>query len=115
MPQSLARIWLDVSFSIKDRCPYPQDDGFRDELFRMIGYQVSQSGCVAVRTVGWHDHILLVCGLSRIVTVASLVEHVKVETSKWAKHADRGFSTFSWQSGYGVFSLSQSNLATVVD
>ena len=115
MPQSLARIWLHVVFSIKDRCTYLLDDGFRDELFRMIGRQVKQIGCVAVRTGGWHDHSHLVCGLSRIVTVASFVEHVKVEKSKWAKHADRGFSTFSWQSGYGVFSVSQSNLAAVVN
>jgi hypothetical protein len=49
------------------------------------------------------------------VTVAALVEHVKVETSKWAKTAAHDCSLFSGQSGYGAFSVSQSNLQTVVD
>jgi len=32
-----------------------------------------------------------------------------------AKKGTRGSSTFSWQSGYGAFSVSQSNLETVVE
>ena len=115
MPQSLARIWLHVVFSTKERRAYLQHDGFRDEMFRMIGYHVNQIGCVAVCAGGWHDHVHYVCGLSRTVTVASLVEHVKIETSKWAKKAVQGVSTFSWQSGYGAFSVSQSNLSEVVE
>ena len=115
MPQSLARIWLHIVFSTADRRADLQRDGFRDEMLRMIGHQVNETGCTAVRTGGWHDHVHLVCGLSRTVTVASLVEHVKVETSKWAKKATHGIATFSWQSGYGAFSVSQSNLTTVVD
>jgi lipoate-protein ligase A len=53
-------------------------------------------------------------GLSRTESIAALVEHVKVETSKWAKRAENGVETFSWQTGYGAFSVSQSNLGAVV-
>ena len=112
MPQSLARIWLHIVFSTKDRRMYLQHDAFRDEMFRMVGHHVNAAGCVAVRAGGWHDH--LVCGLSRTVTVASLVEQVKVETSKRAKSAVDGVSAFAWQAGYSVFSVSQSSLSKVV-
>ena len=115
MPQSLARIWLHVVFSTKDRKTYLQDNHFRDEMLHMIGHHVNQTGCIAVRTGGWIDHIHCLCGLSRTVTVANLVEQVKVETSKWAKAAKGGVPTFAWQSGYGVFSVSQSNLAQVIE
>jgi hypothetical protein len=81
----------------------------------MIGHHVNEIGCTAVRAGAWIDHVHIVCGLSRTVTVAALVEHVKVETSKWAKGVANGSSTFSWQSGYGAFSISQSNLDSVVD
>ena len=81
----------------------------------MISHHVNQMGCVAVRTGGWHDHIHLVCGFSRTVTIAALVEHVKVESSKWAKTAVQGVSTFSWQSGYAAFSVSQSNIEAVIE
>lgn len=56
-----------------------------------------------------------VCGLSRTVTIAQLVEHVKSETSKWAKKPPLGAPAFAWQSGYGVFSVSPSNLNAVTE
>ena len=115
MPQSLARIWLHVTFSTKERRAYLQGDDFRDEMLSILFHQVERAGCIPLHTGGWIDHVHLVCGLSRTVTVASLVEHVKVETSKWAKSATHGSTTFSWQSGYGAFSVSQSNLDHVVD
>ena len=46
--------------------------------------------------------------ISEIQTIAKLVEQVKTETSKWAKKAIGGRSTFSWQAGYGAFSVSHS-------
>ena len=115
MPQSLSRVWLHLVFSTKDRRAYLQRDDFRDEMFRMLGHHVEQAGCVPLRVGGWIDHVHIVCGLSRTVTIAKLVEHVKTETSKWAKHAPHGVLTFSWQEGYGAFSVSQSILSQVVD
>lgn len=44
--------------------------------------------------------------------MAQLVEHVKTETSRWAK--DRN-PTVAWQTGYAVFSVSQSNLNRVIE
>jgi putative transposase len=115
MSQSLARVWLHVVFSTKDRRAFLQHDGFRDEICRMLGYHVNEIGCHALRAGAWIDHVHVVCGLSRTVAIAALVEHVKVETSKWAKNSPHGSSLFSWQSGYGAFSVSQSNLPAVVD
>ncbi len=115
MPQSLARVWLHLVFSTKERRAYLQQEPFREEMFRMLSHHVEQSGCVPVRSGGWIDHVHLVCGLSRTVTIAQLVENVKTETSKWAKKEPHSVSTFSWQAGYGAFSVSQSNLSRVVE
>lgn len=57
----------------------------------------------------------IVCGLSRTTTIAKLVEHVKIETSKWAKKAASGSPLFTWQAGYGAFSVSQSLLDRVIE
>ncbi len=60
-------------------------------------------------SVGGHiDHVQLLVGLSRTITIAQLVETIKTETSKWAKKAEGGTALFSWQSGYGAFSVSHS-------
>jgi len=82
MPQSLARIWVHVVFSTKDCHAYLRHEGFRAEMFRMIGHYVNEAGCIAVRAGGWHDHIPLVRGLSRTVEMATLIEKVKMETSR---------------------------------
>ena len=91
-----------------------QDEPFRDEMFRMLAHRVKESGCVSASVGGFTDHVHLLAGLSRTMTIAKLVENVKTETSKWAKDATRGTSFFAWQSGYGAFSVSHSQ-RNVVD
>jgi hypothetical protein len=42
-----------------------------------------------------------------------LVEVIKSQTSKWAKNTSGGNKDFAWQQGYGVFSVSHSNVDDV--
>ena len=114
MPQSLSQVWLHVVFSTEDRRAFMQNPEFRDVMFRMLSHHVGEVGCFPKLTGGWVDHVHIVCGLSRTVTIAKLVEDIKTETSKWAKKNPRGSRAFSWQAGYGAFSISQSNLDRVL-
>jgi hypothetical protein len=43
-----------------------------------------------------------------------VVEEVKKSSSKWMK-ADGGVPNFSWQNGYGAFSVSESHREKVID
>ena len=115
MPQSLSQVWLHLVFSTKDRRAFLQHEEFREEMFRMLSHHVKEAGCFPIRAGGWIDHVHVVCGLSRTVSISKLVEHVKTETSKWAKKAKNGTPAFTWQVGYGVFSVSQSNLDDVIE
>ena len=108
MAQSLSQIWLHVVFSTKHRRAYLQNETFRNQMFRMIAHHVKQVGCISASVGGFIDHVHLLVGLPRTVTVASLLQHVKTETSKWAKASNHGSPTFLWQTGYGVFSVSHS-------
>ena len=56
-------------------------------------------------------HVL--CNLSRTLPVVKIVEELKKSSSKWVKEQGEGFMGFYWQAGYGVFSVSQSNVETV--
>jgi putative transposase len=115
MPQSLARIWLHIVFSTKERRAYLQNETIRDEMFRMLGHHASEAGCPPARVGGWIDHVHILCGLARTVTVAQLVEVLKRETSKWVKQRAADLGLFSWQNGYGAFSVSQSNVDQVIE
>jgi REP element-mobilizing transposase RayT len=115
MPQSLARIWLHIVFSTKDRRAYLQNSEVREEMFCMLGHHAKEANCPPLRVGGWHDHVHVLCALSRTVTVADLVEMMKRETSKWAKQRSADLSNFYWQCGYGAFSVSQSLVDSVVE
>jgi putative transposase len=115
MPQSLARIWLHIVFSTGERRAFLQNAELREEMFRMLGYHAKEAGCPPVRVGGWIDHVHVLCGLSRTVTVAELVEVLKRETSKWIKQRAADQGTFHWQNGYSVFSVSQSLVNQVAE
>ncbi|MCC6123842.1 MAG: IS200/IS605 family transposase [Pirellulales bacterium] len=115
MPQSLARIWLHVVFSTKERRAYLQNERIRDELFRLLGHHASAIDCQPARVGGWIDHVHVLCGLARTMTVAQLIEHVKTESSKRIKDRAADLSSFRWQNGYGAFSVSQSNVDQVIE
>jgi len=52
------------------------------------------------------DQVHLLCGLSRKISLAEWVKHLKTSSSKILK--GKGHDGFSWQSGYGAFSVSPS-------
>jgi len=114
MPQSLARVWLHITFSTNGRRAYLQNPEIREEMFRMLSHCAQEMKCPPARSGGWVDHVHILCGLARTVSIAALVEQLKVETSKWVKRRVPGMQMFHWQAGYGVFSVSQSEVDKVI-
>lgn len=113
MPQSLAQVWIHLVFSTKDRRPFLQNESLRTEMFKMLTHHVKESGCLSASVGGHIDHVHLLIGLSRTITIAKLVEEIKKETSKWIKSHPKGTQLFQWQACYGVFSVSHSMLDIV--
>jgi REP element-mobilizing transposase RayT len=68
-----------------------------------------ESPALIINSVNDHVHILR--QLSKNIAVCKLVEEVKKSSSKWMK--TQGIQLFAWQNGYGVFSVSQSNVVAV--
>ena len=110
MPQSLANILIHAIWSVKERRPLI-GDGVRAGLH---GYMAGilkniESPALIINSVDDHIHVL--CQLSKNLAACKLVEEVKKSSSKWMK--EQGVLDFSWQNGYGVFSVSQSNVNAV--
>jgi putative transposase len=60
------------------------------------------------------DHVHIVTTLSRTLSQAQFIEQIKKPSSKWIKALDARCSGFFWQRGYGVFSVSSSQLEAVL-
>ena len=69
--------------------------------------------CEPILLNGVEDHIHVLCNLSRNLAVAKVVEELKKSSSKWIKTQGSEYKDFHWQTGYGVFSVSQSNVEAV--
>ncbi len=109
MPQSLSLVVVHVIFSTKDRRPFI-DSETRPKLHAYLATVARNIGCEAYRVGGVADHVHLAIRLSRTVTIADLVETLKVSSSKWMKAQAPGLAEFSWQRGYTCFSIGPADL-----
>ena len=113
MGQSLAQIYLHLVFSTKDRRPYLQHRPLREELHRYLGGTCRALDSPALIVGGVADHVHLLCRLSRTLTVATFLQELKRESSKWIKGKDAELADFHWQNGYGAFSISPAHVEPV--
>ncbi len=114
MPQSLASILVHVIFSTKDRRRLIVP-GVEGEMWKYLGGTCGKVGCPSQRVGGDEDHVHILCTLGRTISIAKLVEEIKTGSSKWIKSKGPEFSSFAWQSGYGAFSVGQSQPPQVID
>jgi REP element-mobilizing transposase RayT len=109
MPQSLSIVIVHVIFSAKDRRPF-LDPETRPKLHAYLATVARNVDCEAYRVGGVADHVHLAIRLSRTMTIARLVETLKTSSSKWLKTQSPALAAFSWQRGYGCFSVGPSDL-----
>jgi REP element-mobilizing transposase RayT len=110
MPQSLSYLLIHIIFSTKDRTPYLQDRESRARLHAYLATIVRDDECECFCAGGVADHVHLAIRLSRTITVAKLVEHLKTSSSRWVKEEGLASQAFAWQRGYAAFSVGPSDL-----
>jgi putative transposase len=113
MAQSLSNVAIHITFSTKNRDSYFTDKTIREELHAYIGGTCKALGCPVITVGGTTDHVHILCLLGRTKTISDLLKEMKIESSKWLKTKSPSLRRFSWQSGYGVFSVSNSTIETV--
>jgi putative transposase len=113
MPQSLSKILLHLVFSTKNRRPWI-DEAIRADLHAYLAGTCRAIGSDAHRVGGTEDHIHIACSLPRTLTISKLLEEIKTSSSVWAKQKGPSYAGFSWQAGYGAFSLGQSQMPSLL-
>jgi putative transposase len=112
MPQSLSSILIHLIFSTKNREPFITPD-IENELYPYMATIFKAMKSPALIINGTDDHVHTLHFLSRVITIADLVEEVKTKSSKWIKTKGQEFRSFHWQNGYGAFSIGQSQVPAV--
>jgi len=104
---------MHVIFSTKERRAILRPE-VRDALLHYVHGVARNVGVEIVRAnaVGDHVHMLLV--VKPAVAVSDVVRAIKANASRWIHETYADLGDFAWQSGFGVFSVSESAVAEVV-
>jgi|SRR5690554_40158 len=112
MSQSLVKNYIHIVFSTKHRnpCIHPP---YQEKLHAYIAGICNNLECHVLIVGGYTDHIHILCMLSKKVALMTLVQKVKANASRWMKDQDKSLYNFSWQNGYGAFSVKSSETDVV--
>jgi putative transposase len=113
MAHSYSVAFLHLVFSTKMRVPYLADGAIRNEAHLYMGGISRGLGCEPLITGGAEDHIHILARLGRTIPIANWVKEIKRMSSIWISDRLPTSDAFAWQTGYGVFSVSKSNVETV--
>ena len=109
MARTPIEIYLHIVFSTKDRANTIRPE-IEAELHRYMAGIVANldSRCVAIN--GTENHVHMLVSLGKTMATSNLVREVKKGSTSWLKREDSVSSVFSWQDGYGGFSVGRSDL-----
>jgi REP element-mobilizing transposase RayT len=99
-----------IIFSTKHRTPIILDN-FKDELHAYIGGIAKGEGTLLLCIGGMPDHLHMMIRIKPIHSLSELMQRIKGKSSKWINQKRYTRSKFYWQSGYGAFSVSESQLS----
>lgn len=106
MAHTYASNFIHCVFSTKHRCPLIPA-ARASELYAYLGGIANGEGFSLISAGGTPNHVHVLLVLPSSITLAHAVQKLKGSSSRWM---GRGFSR---QEGYGAFSVSPSQVATV--
>lgn len=114
MANTYTNLVYHIVFSTKHREPLITND-LREELYKYIGGIFRAEGGALLKIGGTPDHVHLLVKLKAAHSVSEIMRKVKANSSKWINENKKTMGRFSWQTGYGAFSVSESRVGAVID
>lgn len=113
MANTFTSLHYHVVYSTKLRHPWITAD-IEQRIWEYLGGIARQNNIKALQIGGIENHVHLVLGASPAIAVSKVVQLIKGGSSKWIHESFPFLNDFCWQDGYGAFSISKSQLPTVI-
>ena|SRR2546423_11284735 len=113
MPHSYVSNFVHYIFSTKERFPFI-DNELESRLWPYMGGIARENGMKALNIGGTHDHVHALLSLPATLSLAKAVQLIKGGSSKWIHDQLPKYRRFAWQDGYGAFTVSASQIKTVI-
>ncbi len=114
MPRSYTNLIYHIVFSTKDRRP-TITPGRESRLYDYIGGVIRGLGGILLCVNGVPDHVHLLAKLRPDRSVSDVLRELKSNSSGWMHSVFPDAADFSWQNGYGAFTVSGSQVPRVTD
>jgi putative transposase len=112
MSHTSGNILLHLIFSTQGRRRLIRPE-FRDDLFAYLGGIVREMHGTALIVNGEPDHVHMLIRVRPVHSAAEIARVVKTNSSRWMR--EKHTRNFAWQTGYGVFSVSESSVLDVTE
>jgi REP element-mobilizing transposase RayT len=113
MADVYSQLYIHLIFSVKNRNALI-DEKFEDEIYKYITGIITQQNHKLIAINGMPDHINILIGYSPNSNLSDLVKQIKVSSTKFINEKRFSKYKFNWQSGYGAFSYSKSQLNNII-
>ncbi len=84
------------------------------ELYPYIGGIIREEKGKLLKIGGILNHVHILARFSASISVSEMMRRIKGSSSKWVNENSRSTQHFSWQRGYGAFSVSESAVENVI-
>lgn len=112
MSDSYTNLLYHIVFSTKDRQPIITDE-YQPRLYDYLGGTIRNLGGISLGINGTEDHVHVLAKLRPDKSLSDVLRDLKANASGWMHDVFPDLKDFSWQRGYGAFTVSASNVATV--
>jgi len=112
MSHTYTNLLSHLVFSTKDRRPLI-DPELKPRLLSYVIGIARNSGSKVLSINAVEDHLHLLWELSPTWSLSDAARVLKTNSSRWVHETSKSRQTFAWQTGYGAFSVSRSNISAV--
>jgi putative transposase len=114
MANTFTQIHIHVVFAVKYRNGLIQN-AWKEGLYKYISGIIEKNSHKLLAINGMPDHVHICIGMRPTQSLAALIQDIKGDSSKWINQNKLVRGRFEWQSGYGAFSYSKSQVDRVID
>jgi REP element-mobilizing transposase RayT len=109
MPDSYTNLLYHIVFSTKNRQPLITAE-YEVQLYDYIGGTIRGMGGISLALNGTEDHVHVLAKLRPDRALSDVLRDLKANATGWMHDVFPALKDFSWQRGYGAFTVSQSNV-----
>jgi REP element-mobilizing transposase RayT len=113
MAHSFTNLLYHIVFATKERQPWLAE-ALRPDLFGFLAGAVRDQGGIPLIVNGMAEHVHILAKLRPDRALSDVVSVVKSRSSGWLHRNHADLAAFAWQTGYGGFTVSQSQLRKVL-